>query len=92
MLSQKHDILNKTNFWSFFAKRTINFEPGKGKEIMKIQYKGFMRERIRRNPVTIGPDASFFKARDYIHVMGIRHLPVVDKNNRLVGIVMDQDI
>ena len=59
---------------------------------MKIQYKGFMRERIRRNPVTIGPDASFFKARDYIHAMGIRHLPVVDKNDRLVGIVTDRDI
>ena len=59
---------------------------------MKIQYKGFMRERIRRNPVTIDPDASFFKARDYIHVMGIRHLLVVDKNDRLVGIVTDRDI
>lgn len=59
---------------------------------MKIQYKGFMRERIRRNPVTIDPDASFFKVRDYIHVMGIRHLPVVDKNDRLVGIVTDRDI
>ena len=92
MLSQKHDILNKTNLWSFFTKHNINFETGKGKEIMKIQYKGFMRERIRRNPVTIGPDASFFKAWDYIHVMGIRHLPVVDKNNRLVGIITDRDI
>jgi acetoin utilization protein AcuB len=92
MFSQKHDILNKTNFWWVFTKRNINFEPGKGKEIMKIQYKGFMRERIRRNPVTIDPDASFFKARDYIHAMGIRHLPVVDKNNRLVGIVTDRDI
>ena len=92
MLSQKHDILNKTNFWSFFTKHNINFETGKGEEIMKIQYKGFIREKIQRNPVTISPDASFFKARDYIHAMGIRHLPVVDKNNRLVGIVTDRDI
>jgi acetoin utilization protein AcuB len=92
MLSQKHDILKKTNFGASLPNISINFEPGKGKEIMKIQYKGFMRERIRRNPVTIGPDASFFKARDYIHAMGIRHLPVVDKNNRLVGIVTDRDI
>ena len=36
---------------------------------MKIQYKGFIREKIRRNPITIGPDASFFKAQDYIHAM-----------------------
>jgi acetoin utilization protein AcuB len=59
---------------------------------MKIQYKGFIREKIRRNPVIIRPDASFFDAQDYIHVKGIRHLAVVDKNDRLVGIVTDGDI
>jgi len=41
---------------------------------MEIQYKGFIREKIRRNPVIIRPDASFFDAQDYIHVKGIRHL------------------
>jgi len=59
---------------------------------MKIQYKGFIREKIKRNPVTISPDASFFEARNMIHEKGVRHLPVVDKNNRLVGIVTDRDI
>jgi len=59
---------------------------------MKTQYKGFMRERIQRNPVTIHPDASFFEARSLIHDKGIRHLPVVDKENRLVGIVTESDI
>ena len=59
---------------------------------MKIYYKGFMRERIQKSPVTIGPDASFFDARNLIHEKGIRHLPVVDKNNALVGIVTDRDI
>ncbi|HUL23379.1 MAG TPA: CBS and ACT domain-containing protein [Thermodesulfobacteriota bacterium] len=59
---------------------------------MKIYYKGFMRERIQKSPVTIGPDASFFEARNLIHEKGIRHLPVVDKNNALVGIVTDRDI
>ena len=59
---------------------------------MKIQYRGFMRERIQRNPVTISPDASFFEARNLIHEKGVRHLPVVDKNNNLVGIVTDRDI
>jgi len=59
---------------------------------MKIQYKGFMRERIQRNPATIGPDASFFDARKLILEKGIRHLPVVDKKNKLVGIVTDRDI
>jgi len=59
---------------------------------MKIQYKGFMREKINRNPVTIGPEASFYEARALIHDKGIRHLPVVEKENRLVGIVTDRDI
>ena len=59
---------------------------------MKIYYKGFMREKIKKDPVTIGPDASFFDARDLIHEKGVRHLPVVDKNNKVVGIVTDRDI
>jgi len=59
---------------------------------MKISYKGFMRERVQRNPVTISPDASFFEARRLIHEKGVRHLPVVDKKDRLVGIVTDRDI
>jgi acetoin utilization protein AcuB len=59
---------------------------------MKINYKGFIRERIQKNPVTISPDASFFEARNLIHEKGVRHLPVVDKNNKLAGIVTDRDI
>ena len=59
---------------------------------MKIDYKGYMREKIQKKPVTISPDASFFEARALIHEKGIRHLPVVDKNNHLVGIVTDRDI
>ena len=59
---------------------------------MEIQYKGFIREKIQRNPMTIGPDTSFYEARNLIHEKGFRHLPVIDKNNRLVGIVTDRDI
>ena len=59
---------------------------------MKIYYKGFMREKIQKSPVTITPEATFFEARNLIHEKGIRHLPVVDKNNALVGIVTDRDI
>ncbi len=59
---------------------------------MKIHYKGFMREKIQKNPLTISPEASFYEARNFIHEKGIRHLPVVDKNNALVGIVTDRDI
>ncbi|OGP78935.1 MAG: hypothetical protein A2V86_17555 [Deltaproteobacteria bacterium RBG_16_49_23] len=59
---------------------------------MKIHYAGFMREKIRRNPITINPDANFFEARSLIHDKGVRHLPVVDKDNHLIGIVTDRDI
>ncbi|MBS3917864.1 MAG: CBS domain-containing protein [Deltaproteobacteria bacterium] len=59
---------------------------------MKIHYAGFMREKIRRNPITIGPEANFFEARTLIHDKGVRHLPVVDKENHLIGIVTDRDI
>ncbi len=59
---------------------------------MKIHYKGFMKEKIRRNPITISPDTNFFEARNLIHEKGVRHLPVVDKDNHLLGIVTDRDI
>ena len=59
---------------------------------MKINYKGFMRERIRKNLVTINPNASFFEAQNLIQEKGVRHLPVVDENNRLLGIVTESDI
>jgi acetoin utilization protein AcuB len=65
---------------------------GKEEKIMKVQYKGFIRERIQRNPVTVGTDATFFDALNLIRQKGIRHLPVVDKNNRVVGIVTERDI
>jgi len=58
---------------------------------MKIHYKGFMREKIQKSPITISPEASFYEARNLIHEKGVRHIPVVDKNN-LVGIVTDRDI
>lgn len=64
----------------------------KGENAMKIHYKGFMREKIRRNPITISPEANFFEARSLIHDKGVRHLPVVDKDNHLIGIVTDRDI
>jgi acetoin utilization protein AcuB len=59
---------------------------------MKINYKGFMREKIQREVVTIRPDASFNEAWGLIHEKGIRHLPVVDQDNSVIGIVTESDI
>ena len=59
---------------------------------MGIDYEGYIKEKMQRNPITIAPDASFYEARAIIRDKGIRHLPVVDKNHHLVGLVTDQDI
>ena len=41
----------------------LHKEEGKA---IKINYKGFMREMIQKNPVTISPDTSFFEARNLV--------------------------
>jgi len=59
---------------------------------MTISYKGFMRERIQRRPVTISPDASLLEARQLIQEKGNRHLVVVDDSRNVVGIVTERDL
>lgn len=59
---------------------------------MKIQYEGFMRDKIQRNPITLSPDMSFHEARNIMIKSHVRHLPVVDKKNVLVGIVTYGDL
>lgn len=59
---------------------------------MTISYKGFMRERIQRDPVTISPAASLVEARQLIEEKGNRHLVVVDENRNVVGIVTEGDL
>jgi acetoin utilization protein AcuB len=59
---------------------------------MGVDYEGYIKEKMQRNPITIGPDASFYEARVLIRDKGIRHLPVVDKNGHLVGVITDRDI
>jgi acetoin utilization protein AcuB len=59
---------------------------------MGIDYEGYIKENMQKNPITIGPDASFYEARAIIRDKGIRHLPVVDKNHHLVGLITDRDI
>lgn len=82
---QMTDKKSKLSNLEKYTTGDTNSGKGKGGTIMKISYKGFMREMIQRKPVTIGPDASFYEARTLIHDKGIRHLPVIDKKSRLVG-------
>jgi acetoin utilization protein AcuB len=59
---------------------------------MRISYKGFLRERVQRSVITIRPEASFYEANTLIREKGIRHLPVVDEDHNLVGLVTDRDL
>jgi len=59
---------------------------------MGIDYEGYIKEKMQKNPITISPEASFYEARAIIRDKGIRHLPVVDRDHRLVGLVTDNDI
>jgi acetoin utilization protein AcuB len=52
----------------------------------------FVKERMTRNPVVVGPDLSVPKALKRMHEARIRRLPVVDGKGRLVGIVSDKDL
>jgi len=70
--------LIKSNFW--------------GGASMGIDYEGYIKEYMQKNPITIGPEASFYEARAIIRDKGIRHLPVVDKNHHIVGLITDRDI
>jgi acetoin utilization protein AcuB len=47
---------------------------------------------MTRKVVTVGPQAGVFEAQDLMNNHRIRHLPVVDSEDRLIGIVTDRDI
>jgi len=51
-----------------------------------------VKDRMTRNPVTITPDTSFPEAFRMIREKRIRHLPVVDEQGKLIGIVAQTDL
>ncbi len=52
----------------------------------------FISRSMTRKVVTVHPDATLAKAEALMQKKHIRHLPVVDAENRLVGIVTDRDL
>lgn len=52
----------------------------------------YVRNIMKKDPLTIGPEASFFDARAIIQEERVRHLPVVDKHKRIVGLLTDRDL
>ncbi len=51
-----------------------------------------VRDRMTPNPITITPETSFPEAFRILREKGIRHLPVIDKKHRLVGIIARTDL
>ena len=52
----------------------------------------FVSQSMTRKVITIEKEAGIFEAQEKLAEHRIRHLPVVDADNRLIGIVTDRDI
>ena len=52
----------------------------------------FVSRSMTRKVITVDPDKTVFEAQDLMAENKIRHLPVVDVNQQLIGIVTDRDI
>ena len=51
-----------------------------------------VKERMSRNPITIKPDTTVTEAQAQMKREKIHHLPVVDRDGKLVGIVAEKDL
>ena len=51
-----------------------------------------IQHHMTRDPVTVRPDTTVPQIAHLFESNRIRHLPVVDENERLVGIVTDRDV
>lgn len=52
----------------------------------------FVRDYMTKNPVTVTPDVVIPVVRDLLRDKGFRHVPVVNEDGRLLGVVTDRDI
>ena len=55
---------------------------------MKIKVSHYMSPQVLSIPPSMGIREAFFKMKDN----SIRHLPIVDKNNNLIGIISDREL
>jgi len=55
-----------------------------------------MKESIAQNmtqePIMVSPRVSLRETQEILQIWGMRHLPVVDDDQRLIGVVSDRDI
>jgi len=52
----------------------------------------FVSKSMTRKVITVNPETSVIEARDLMKTNKIRHLPVVEEDNFLVGIITDRDV
>jgi len=52
----------------------------------------FVSRSMTRKVITAGPETGIFEAQELMAQSRIRHLPVIETDGRLVGIVTDRDI
>ncbi len=55
---------------------------------MKIKVSNYMSPRVLSVPPAMGIREAFFKMKEN----AIRHLPIVDENNTLIGIISDREL
>jgi len=55
---------------------------------MKIKVSNYMSPQVISIPPTMGIREAFFKMKEN----AIRHLPIVDENNTLIGIISDREL
>lgn len=51
-----------------------------------------VKDRMTRNPLTIEVDESLSGAHQYMEQQKVRHLPVMDKSGKMVGLVTEDDL
>lgn len=51
-----------------------------------------VKDRMTPNPITIQPETTHKQASELMKEHNVHHLPVVDKQGRLVGIVVEEDL
>ncbi|MBI5957587.1 MAG: CBS domain-containing protein [Chloroflexi bacterium] len=51
-----------------------------------------VKDRMTPNPMTITPETTHKQATELIREHKLHHLPVVDKQGRLVGIIIEEDL
>lgn len=52
----------------------------------------FVRDHMTSNPITITPDIPIFQALEIMTRKKVRHLPVVDKQGRVAGLVTERGL